>query len=287
MPVSPPPTVGAALEAARRALAEVSDSAGLDAQVLLAKASGADRAWLLAHPDTHLTAEQAHEFQDSVDRCRSGESLAYVLGEWEFFGRTFQVTHDVLIPRPETELLVEHALEFLRRGPGIRMVADVGTGSGCIAVTLLAEIETVTCFATDLSLPALQVARKNATAHRVEARLLCGQMDLLGSLAASFPLICANLPYVPSMELATLAVGQREPRLALDGGLDGLAHLRHFFAELPGRLAPGGRALLEIADDQGGAALTSLRAAQPALQAWVVPDLAGRDRLLVIERDGA
>lgn len=284
---SPPLTIGAALKAGRRALTVASETAGLDAQVLLAKASGADRAWLLAHPEAPLAPEHARDFQLFLDRCRGGEALAYVLGEWEFSGRAFHLTRDVLIPRPETELLVESATEFLRHWPGIRLAADVGTGSGCIAITLLAEIVGITFLATDLSLPALRVASKNAITHRVAGRFHAVQMDLLSGTRAPLPLICANLPYVPSKELAGLMVGKREPGLALDGGPDGLLLLRRFLGDLPRCLAPQGRALLEIGAGQGEAILACIGATQPGLRSWVLPDLAGCDRLLVIERDAA
>lgn len=286
-PASPPPTFGAALQAARQTLAKVSQTAGLDAQVLLARASGTDRGWLLAHPEAPLPPEQARELQISLDRCLAGEALAYVLGEWEFCGRIFHLTRDVLIPRPETELLVEAAGEFLRHRPWVHLAADVGTGSGCIAVTLLAEFPGISFLASDLSLGALRVAKKNAAAHRVGPRLRAVQMDLLAGTRDAFHLICANLPYVPSQDLGDLDVAKREPRLALDGGPDGLAHVRRILAGLPLWLAPGGRAILEIGADQGPAALSCIPITRPGLRARLHKDLAGHDRLVVIDRDAA
>jgi len=280
-----PQTVGDALTAARRDLAEQSETSGLDAQLLLAKASGRDRAWLLAHLETPLLPAQIDAFQACLDRCRAGEALPYVLGEWEFYGRAFHLTRDVLIPRPETELLVEAALGHLRSHPMVRRAADVGTGSGCVAVTLLAETADLSVVATDRSRAALRVASRNAITHGVGSRLLGIETDLLEGLSNPLGLICANLPYVPSADLDQLAVGKREPRLALDGGPDGLGLTARLLAGLPRWLAPGGRALVEIGAGQAEALLSTLPKADPSFRAAVQPDLAGVDRLMVIDRD--
>jgi release factor glutamine methyltransferase len=208
-----------------------------------------------------------------------------VLGEWEFYGRTFQLTQDVLIPRPETELLVETALDFLRHRPGIRLAADVGTGSGCVAVTLLAETANLHALATDRSLAALRVASQNAIAQKVRSRFHAVEMDLLAGLRRPIDLICANLPYVSTADLDHLPVGRREPRLALDGGPDGLALTGRLLSDLPRCLAPGGRALLEIGAGQGPTLLSYLPEARPRLHAKGMADLAGHDRLMVIDRN--
>jgi len=284
-PASSPQTVGAALEAARRALADHSETPGLDAQTLLAKASGRDRSWILAHPEAQLLPGQIRHFRTSLHRCLSGEALPYVLGEWEFYGRTFQLTQDVLIPRPETELLVETALDFLRHRPGIRLAADVGTGSGCVAVTLLAETADLHVLATDRSLAALRVASQNAIAQKVRSRFHAVEMDLFAGLQRPIDLICANLPYVSTADLDHLPVGRREPRLALDGGPDGLALTGRLLSDLPRCLAPGGRALLEIGAGQGPTLLSYLPEARPRLHAEGMADLAGHDRLMVIDRN--
>jgi release factor glutamine methyltransferase len=286
-PDSPPHTVGAALDAGRRALSSVSDSAGVDAQVLLARASGIDRAWLLAHPEAALRPEEAANFLSLLARCAQGESLPYVIGEWEFFGRAFRLTPNVLIPRPETELLVEAALEFLAGRPDVPLAADVGTGSGCIAVTLLAENPAVTVLATDISRDALEVALQNAIRYQVTTRFHAAQMDLLTATRARYHLICANLPYIPSETVAHLPVGRQEPRLALDGGLDGMTHIRRLLDDLQRCLAPGGRALLELGDGQGPSARSYLATSAPQFSTWLLKDLAGIERVLVVGRDGA
>jgi release factor glutamine methyltransferase len=286
-PDSTPHTVGAALEAGRFALTSVSDSAGLDAQVLLARASGIDRAWLLAHPEATLPPEQAGIFLSLLARCAQGESLPYVVGEWEFFGRAFRLTPEVLIPRPETELLVEAALEFLAGRPDVHLAADVGTGSGCIAVSLLAENPGVTVLATDISRAALEIARQNALRHQVTTRFRAAQMDLLTATRARYHLICANLPYIPSQTVERLPVGRREPRLALDGGPDGTTYIRRLLDDLPRCLAPGGRALLEVGDGQGSSARAHLESLAPRFRERLLKDLAGLERVLVVDRDGA
>jgi release factor glutamine methyltransferase len=265
----------------------VSDTPGLDAQVLLARVSGVDRAWLLAHPEAALRPEQAEVFLSYLARCARGEPLPYIVGEWEFFGRAFHLVPEVLIPRPETELLVETALEFLAGHPDVRLAADVGTGSGCVAVSLLAEHPVITVLATDLSRAALEAARENALRHRVTSRFRAAQMDLLTGTCAWFHLVCANLPYVPSTEVPRLPVGRREPRLAIDGGPDGMTHIRRLLEDLPRCLAPGGRALLELGEGQAPSARSHLATAAPDFHVRILKDLAGIERMLVVDRDGS
>ena len=210
------------------------------------------------------------------------EPLPYVLGRWHFYGREFAVTPAVLIPRPETETLVEHALAWLRAHPDRRRVTDVGTGSGALAVTLAAEKPAVRVTATDISPAALEVARRNARRHSVADRIAFVETDLLTALAGAFDLIVANPPYIPIAELANLPVAQHEPREALDGGADGLATIRRLLAQAQTRLAAGGALMLEIAASQGGAARAAALEAFPASKVVVHPDLAGRDRVLVV-----
>jgi release factor glutamine methyltransferase len=190
----------------------------------------------------------------------------------------------VLIPRPETELLVEEALAFLMTHPKRRLAADVGTGCGGIAVTLAGEITNLTMVATDIHLGALRIARNNAHDHHVLPRMWFIQADLLSPVGTRFDLICANLPYIPSEELADLVVAQREPRSALDGGEEGLQVIDRLMAEIPDKLASGGRALLEIGASQAGAAQAIAIRSMPDSKVEILQDLAGRDRLLVIDR---
>lgn len=268
---------------AREILEEVSETAALDAQTLLAHIVGRPRAWLLAHPGDDLTDEQARALQAALERLQAGEPLPYILGHWEFYGLDFAVSPAVLIPRPETELLIERALIWLRMHPGQRQAVDVGCGSGCIAISLAVHIPDLHLTAVDISMSALHLAQANARRHAAAERIAWMQSDLLGALTGQFNLICANLPYIPESILPSLAVARYEPRLALDGGEDGLALIRCLLDQAAARLAPDGLALLEIEASQGEAVCALAQAAFPAAHVTVLPDLAGHMRLVVVE----
>lgn len=263
-------------------LAPLTDTPSLDAQVLLAHLLDVPRAWLLAHPEATLTHEQEAALQTSLARLLIGEPLPYLIGHWEFYGLAFAVSPATLIPRPETELLVEQAVTWLRQRPERRLAADVGTGCGCIAVTLAVHLPNLRVIASDLSLAALQVARANARKHTVEKQISFVQGDLIAAFD-KFDLIAANLPYIPSAELKSLAVVRGEPRLALDGGPDGLGLIRRLLSQAPDRLAAGGLLLLEIEASQGATALALAQSAFPQAQVHLLADLAGRDRLIRLE----
>ncbi len=279
-------TIGEWLERAAARLRRQSETAELDAQVLLAKILGRPRAWLLAHPEVALTQEQADLLEKALTRLRRGEPLPYVLGEWEFFGLSFLVTPEVLIPRPETELLVERALEWLRTHPGRRRLLDVGTGSGCIAVALAVNVPDLNVLATDISSSALEVARRNAARLGVEGRVEFVQWDLLPDQPSGgvepFDVIAANLPYIPTRLLRKLAVYRREPVLALDGGQDGLDLVRRLLAAAPDWLSPGGLVLLEIEASEGPAAMALAFDLFVQAEIHLYQDLSGHDRLLEI-----
>jgi release factor glutamine methyltransferase len=271
------------LKETRQQLKQTSDTPGLDAQVLLAHVLGKSRAWILTHPEFELAPEQSRKLEAGVKRLVSGEPLPYVLGHWEFFGLDFIVTPDVLIPRPETELLVEVALKWLEKHPSRRRAADVGTGSGCIAVALAVHTPELQMVATDISAAALQVARRNAKKHHVEDRITFVQGDLFPEDTPRFDMICANLPYIPTESLKKLSVYQSEPSLALEGGPQGLALIRRLLQSGSDRLATSGLMLLEIEASQGESAAAEARANLPAASIEVMADLAGRDRVLKIE----
>ncbi|MGD8813338.1 MAG: peptide chain release factor N(5)-glutamine methyltransferase [Anaerolineales bacterium] len=277
-------TVGATWLGARRALLEHSNTPGLDAQLLLCEVMNRDRAWLLTHPEAPLETDQLNAFCDSLRRCLAGEALPYVLGWWEFYGRRFEIQPHVLIPRPETELLVEHALSYLEANTQRDLVLDVGTGSGCIAITLAIEMPQLQVVATDLDRSVLQIASKNAVRHGVGDRIRFIQGDLASALAGPYDLICTNLPYIPSARLSELVVGRREPQVALDGGPDGLVWIRSLLEELPRLLEPGGKALFEIDEDQRDAVLADAAGSLLDARVQVCKDLAGKDRLLIIDR---
>ncbi|MDA1217792.1 MAG: peptide chain release factor N(5)-glutamine methyltransferase [Chloroflexi bacterium] len=250
-----------------------------DLQVLLAHTIGVTRTKLLSNPQAPIDPAQLARFESAHLRLQAGEPLPYLIGEWEFFGASFAVSPAVLIPRPETELLVEQALQLLQ--PGAR-VADVGTGSGCIAVALALHNRSITLTASDAAVAALQVARANAQRHAVSTRIQFVHTHLLRALG-EFDLICANLPYLTTQEAAELAVGRHEPRLALDGGADGLQLIAELLATAPAHLAAGGAMCLEIGAAQKAAVCGLAAAAFPAARVQVLPDLAGHDRLLVIQ----
>lgn len=274
---------GAWLEQARRTLTAASERPHSEVLALLSHVTGQPRSWLLAHSEETLAPELLNRLNDALQRLWAGEPLPYVLGEQEFYGLTFHVTPDVLIPRPETELLVDAALAWLREHPARRRAADVGTGSGCIALTLASHIPDLLVTASDISPAALSVAAHNRAAHGLTGRVALTQADLFEGAVVSFDLICANLPYIPTRQVDALDVARFEPRLALDGGAAGLEVIERLLAKLPIVLSPGGLALLEIEAGQGESALELARQYFPFADIHVQPDLAGHPRLLVIE----
>lgn len=298
-------TIGAALAWAAGLLRQAGATPRLDAELLLAHVLGWPRARLLAEGRQPLAADQLAAFGLLVERRRALEPVAYLTGHKEFFGRDFLVDRRVLVPRPETELLVELALERTRTknqepgtarhqsGSGSRfsvlgsplLIADIGTGSGCIAITLALELPAAELLAVDLSPGALAVARANAERHGVAGRVRLLQGDMLAPLETLVDLLVSNPPYTV---LATIDenVRRHEPHLALDGGPDGLALYRRLLAGAPARLRPGGSLLLEIGANQGAAVATLARAAFPASQVAVQRDLAGLDRVLTVDTFG-
>lgn len=251
--------------------------ARLEAQVLAAHSLGVNRAWLIAHGDEPLPPAAAQALSARLARRLAGEPVAYILGRREFHGREFRVTPDVLIPRPETELLVEAALARLPEDRPA-CVLDLGTGSGCVAISLALERPGCAVTAVDLSPAALAVARDNAA--RLGARVEFAAGDLFLPLQGRrFDLIVGNPPYVavhdPHLTRGDL---RSEPRLALASGADGLDAIRAIAAAAPRHLRPGGHLLLEHGWDQPGAVRALLRAAGLA-EVATLRDLAGLPRV--------
>jgi len=269
-------------------LAYRSDTPALDASVLLAHITQKPRTWVMAHPELTLTAGQRKHLEDSLARLENGEPFPYVIGHWEFFGMDLEITPDVLIPRPETELLVEKAIAWLQEEPRRRTVADVGTGSGAIAIAIAMHVRDAHILATDLSFAALQVAQRNSRKFNignidfVQCNLLPTHIDPLAT-QSHFDLICANLPYIPTQTLHTLPIFNREPTLALDGGTDGLDTFRELLKIAPEWLAPNGLILLEIEATRGVQALTMASDLFSQAEIHLHQDLTGRDRLLEIQ----
>jgi release factor glutamine methyltransferase len=228
-----------------------------EAGSLLSHATGQDRTHIITHADESLTPEQLSALRASVARRAAGEPLQYITGRQEFYGLEFEVTTDVLIPRPETELLVETALEVLKDAAS-PLLCDVGTGSGCIAVALLHARTDARALALDISPDALRVAERNARRNGVAERMLALASDCLGALGAQeyadlrFDLVASNPPYVAERDLAGLQreVREHEPRVALTPGGDGLSVIRRLLNEAPRFLKPGGHLILEIGFNQ-------------------------------------
>lgn len=285
-----------------RLRAAESETARLDAELLLAWALGVDRTTILAHPEASVAGEALATYRAALDRRAAGEPIAYIRGLKEFFGLAFGVDRRALIPRPETERLVELALAELEARltgaprpagtPRLRVV-DVGTGAGPIVVTLAVTLRRrrmdgeVALWATEIDPDALALARENAVGHAVADAVSFVLADLLPDGAPPWVLICANLPYVRSAAVDELSVAASfEPRLALDGGPDGLAVVRRLVARLPTALTPDGVALLEIGADQASDVAALVEETLPGWVWHIEPDLAGLPRVLRLERGG-
>ncbi len=278
-------TVRSALLAAREAFLSAGiDTPDLDAELLVAHVLGRDRSWVLAHPEGQLDDAAVERLQALVARRARREPLAYILERRDFYDLILWVTPAVLIPRPETEILVERALDWLRAHPQAR-VADIGTGSGAIALALARHAPpTVTLYATDISQQALAVARENARRLGLEGRVVFLHGDLLAPLPEPIDLLVANLPYVSTAVRDELMpeVQEYEPAAALFSDADGLAHIQALLDQAPARMRSGGCILLEIGHDQGGRARAMAQAAFPHAHVQIHPDLAGRDRILEV-----
>ena len=226
-----------------------------EAGSLLAYVLGRDRTFILSHAEGPIGGEQAERFRQYLERRAQGEPLQYITGHQEFFGLDFEVTRDVLIPRPETELLVETALELFNGSDRAPFICDVGTGTGCIAISLLHELPQARATALDISPDALAVAKRNAARHSVAERLEFVLSDCFASLdpgQSSFDLIASNPPYIEEGAMAGLQTEVRdfEPRLALAAGADGLAIIRRLLPAAASFLKTGGYFLFEIGFNQ-------------------------------------
>jgi release factor glutamine methyltransferase len=279
-----------------------SESARLDAELLLADALGAGRTAVVAHHDAVVGPDAAAGYRAAIERRAAGEPVAYIRGLKEFYGLAFEVDRRALIPRPETERLVELGLKAvigrLRLGRGDAQaplrIADVGTGSGAIAIALAVEFrrrhasDAVEILATDRSSDALDLARENAVGHAVADRITFVEADLLPRErpdAGPFDLVLANLPYVRHGAMAHLPVATTfEPATALDGGGDGLEVIRRLLVHLPTVLGRDGEALLEIGADQGEEIVAAVAELLAGWSCSVEFDLAGLPRVARVRR---
>jgi release factor glutamine methyltransferase len=246
-----------------------------------------DRTALISHAEDLLVSDQLIHFTKLVDRRALGEPLQYITGKQDFYGREFSVTPAVLIPRPETEILVEVALEKLKDFSAPK-ICDVGTGSGCIAVSLLCERHDAYVTALDISSAALDVARMNASDHGVLDRVVFRNSDLFKSLDSendSFDLVVSNPPYIADGVIPTLQreVREHEPLMALASGTDGLDHIRRLLLESPQFLKPQGHLIIEIGFDQSELLKSTIDNVVWQLLE-IRPDLQGIPRIAVLRR---
>jgi release factor glutamine methyltransferase len=274
-------TVGAALGRAQSRFFD-SASARADGEVLLAHTLGRDRAFLIAHPECELADGERQKFETLVERRAQGVPVAYLIGSAGFFGRQFTVNEHVLIPRPETELLVEAAIAHAARYEH-PFVLDVGTGSGAIACTIAAEVPHATVYATDSNKEALAVAKGNARALALcNVIFECGDL-LPADAAVRFDCIVANLPYIPTADLPKAPDPvSYEPREALDGGPDGLREYRRLLEVLPSHVNPGALILLEAAPPTISGLLEVTAQAFPSAETTIGFDYAGLRRYVAV-----
>jgi release factor glutamine methyltransferase len=275
-------TIDEALRSATRRLSPRSTTPRLDAELLLSHILSATRSVLLARPMQPITPIQQADYEILVTRRFEGEPVAYLTGHREFYGLDLLVTKDVLVPRPETESVVEACLEALPEGE-ISQLADIGTGSGAIVVAVTFHRLLARAYATDISASAIEIARANCERHGVADRVQLCVGNLLEPLPGPVNLIAANLPYVSPGEAAP-DVATWEPQIAVfGGGDDGTATIRDFLSHAPNYLLPGGTIVMETAYSQGKIVSELARQAFPGAHVEIRKDLAGYDRIVVIK----
>lgn len=253
------------------------------ALVLLAKVLGESKTWVLAHPDFYLSQSQISELSNLTTRLAKGEPLPYLTGKQSFYGLDFKVNQDVLIPRPETELMVEEALTWLKTHPLARRGIDLGTGSGCIAISLACNCSDLEMCAVDISAKTLLVAIENAVNIDCKERIRFVQSDLFADLNQAYNLVCANLPYIPSDEVADVNSLPYEPRLALDGGFTGLDLIERSLRESREHLLKPALLLFEFQADKVTEVEKLAQVYYPEADRKILKDLAGLNRVLRIE----
>jgi release factor glutamine methyltransferase len=269
-----------ALAQARGTLADNNiDDATLEGEILLRHVLGINRSQLFADLDGNVSPAQAENLEQLLERRLSGEPSAYITGHREFYDLDFKVNRHVLIPRPESELLVEKALS-LCRSHAISIIADIGTGCGAIAISLAKNLPATTIYATDISPQALEVAGENCLRHGVTDKVVLLQGDMLGVLPEPVDLIVANLPYVREAELPGSGPLSFEPRLALNGGKDGLDRIKFLCRQAGDKLRNNGSMLLEIGQGQTQAVKAIMHESFPSALIEIDRDLAGIERVI-------
>jgi release factor glutamine methyltransferase len=253
------------------------EDASLEGELLLRHTLNIDRVQLYIDLEKELTPQQEEAFRRLLERRLNGEPSAYITGHREFYGLDFRVNPSVLIPRPESELLVENTLA-IARNHSISIIADIGTGSGAIAISLAVNLPQSKIYATDISAAALEVALSNCHQHGVSGRVCLLKGNLLEPLPEPVDVIVANLPYVSQPELNP----QFEPPLALDGGADGTKIIKQLCQQAGGKLKAGGWLLLEMGQGQAEAVAGILHNIFPGGEIEVMPDLAGIERVVCL-----
>jgi release factor glutamine methyltransferase len=269
-----------ALAQARRILSENNiDEASLEGELLLRYVLGISRTRLYSDLERDLSPSDEEALRQLIERRLRGEPSAYITGHREFYGLDFYVDHNVLIPRPESELLVEKAMA-LAQNREIAIIADIGTGCGAIAISLARNLPEAIIYATDVSAPALELAESNCRRHGVMDRVRLLPGDMLDPLPEPVDLLIANLPYVREAELPRGGPLSYEPVLALSGGPDGITEIERLCFQVGEKLRPGGYLLLEIGQGQGKPVSDLLQRALPSAQIEITRDFAGMERVV-------
>ncbi len=255
------------------------EDAPLECMLLMRHALGISRIQLYMEFNDELAPSQEETFCNLIKRRLCGEPTAYITGHREFYGLDFYVNPNVLIPRPESELLVENAIKLAQNYP-VSIIAEIGTGCGAIAISLAKSLPQAKIYATDISASALEVALFNCQKHGVVNSICLLQGDMLEPLPEPIDLIVANLPYVKQSDLRQVNPANFEPPLALNGGSDGLEKIHQLCCQVSGRLCPQGCLLLEIGQGQGRAITTFLHSLFPSANIEITPDLGGIDRMV-------
>jgi release factor glutamine methyltransferase len=262
------------------------EDAWLESELLLRHTLKIDRVQLYQEPERSLNAKEETLFWQLVKRRIRGEPSSYITGYREFYEHRFYVDPSVLIPRPESELLVDRAVQIARKYH-IEQVAEIGTGSGAIAISLALNLPGAKIYATDVSLPALEVARINCRNHEVTDRVFLLTGDMFDPLPGLVDLVVANLPYVPEFEISRFGLADFEPLLALNGGRDGLEKVERLCREVGASLNPGGFLLLEVGQGQAITVTAILRRLFLSAIIETIPDLTGIDRVIELSLSGA
>lgn len=255
------------------------NEANLEGEILLRYLLGIDRTQLFSNLDLELDIRQEQDLEQLLERRVNGEPSVYIVGHREFFGLDFIIDQNVLIPRPETELLIEKALE-IAGSRNIVDIVDAGTGCGAVAITLALQLTNVKIYATDISPAALDVAATNCERHGVSTRITLLSGDILGPIPGEVDLIIANLPYVKEQDLQNLGQLGHEPAIALDGGPDGEDILKRLIRQAGKKLKPGGNVLMEIGQGQAVSLTDFIKYKYPEACIVIYNDLAGIERVI-------